>query len=838
VQFSQWIDGGGGFLGDNKSGDGVKPNAPTTAAHTALLGTAFEAKAMSDRLMKKSLLRIRTLGPFRYDIPRNMAHFEIATQVNPVLPNNIEVTRFLPQGGKDVLVCQRLDIEFFSNAMEKSKTVGGPGFKKLIAAGDYVLLAAGSEQLQAQGTSLTYESDPANRKTVTILQGAPLSAVRGKNVLNAGAAKHSATLVMTSIDPPPMSKAEKVSFVNIIGAGQFDLYDEATGQPSQSATWKKSLEQVREVVGGVPLDRFTFDGDGSFVDAKGTFRLKADTLKLWLKNQQNQQANAKPLPYKLHGLGHVEGFSDDAIIERTDLLEVLFQDAPPPPMASALPPAVGALPTAPPTAPPLVEPVTPTAKTKAKPVRMSARKVDVTLLRQAAPVKGADAQYELTEARCDDRVDVVQESSAPARFAVGLDIKSAVLILKKRLNGHEMTVLGEAAKMAKVRFENNTVSGGTVVIDQPNNRMAVDGPGWLRMPSSTGLAGGAVDAGTEMTIHWQSKMAFRGANRTAEFVGQVQAVQAPVQVKPSMASVTTSNLACHEMNVTFDKPVYFNQSREKKADDGGDAKVERVVCTPASEDGDGAAKPATSLVFFKEETIDRASNKPLKATQIEAKTLVVDVKDNLALIAASGPGVTRTLSVGDKDGTPAAAAPPPPGTPVLTANAKADKGTEMKLTVIRFNGRLDLKDQKGILQTAVFRDTVRVAQVPSDNLLLAIDEFAPAPPRSLFLKCNDTMTVSTYKAKTAVGEESRTLEALEAAEVKTDDYIGMGHRISFDGRQVILRGHDDGQATLYRRQRSYTDQDYKSGNPLIYNTKTGQISGAQSSGGSFTMPKK
>jgi hypothetical protein len=62
--------------------------------------------------------------------------------------------------------------------------------------------------------------------------------------------------------------------------------------------------------------------------------------------------------------------------------------------------------------------------------------------------------------------------------------------------------------------------------------------------------------------------------------------------------------------------------------------------------------------------------------------------------------------------------------------------------------------------------------------------------------------------------------------------------IKFDGEKVTLEGQRDGQAKLYRVQRGVGTQDHKSGNPLIYNTKTGQISGAQSSGGQFTVPKK
>ncbi|CAN5365860.1 hypothetical protein BH11PLA2_BH11PLA2_42670 [soil metagenome] len=849
VLFSLWTDGGGGFPGSDAKPEKEKDTKLVTEpdiAVTALLGGLVDGKTAADRLKNKSLLRVRTLGAFHYDMPKNRARFEVAAQANanPLIPNNVEVTRHLPIGAKDVLVCQLLDIEFFGPVTGTTPSpvqpkAAGPAFKKLTATGSYVLIAAATDQVQAQGTSLIYENDPVNRRTVTTLHGAPLSAVRGKSVLIAGASTTPAMLTMTSIDPKPGTKEEKVSLTEIAGPGQFDSYDEATGEPSMTATWTKSMNQSREVISNMPLDRLTFTGDGQFKEAKGTFRLKADVLKLWLKVADKTAVAGKPTPHMLHGLGNVDGHSDEAIIEKTDFLTVLFQDVPRPVVAVATPPTVGAA-QQPPT---LLEPVAaaPVAKTKAIPMKLSARKVDVLLHRLAPLPKAADSVYELSEARCDDRVSVFQESSDPKKYAVGLDIKAGVLLMKKRGTGHEMTVLGTPQDFAKVRFENTTISGNAVVIDQPNNRVNVDGPGWLRMPSSSGLSGAVVNEKSEMTIHWQTRMKFLGERRWAEFVGQVQAVQAPTQEVVSAVSYTTSSVACHEMNVTFDRPVYFNSLKKKDAKPGeGDPRVERVVCTPPPADGDGVVKPATNTVLLREETFDRITKKAIKAQQIEAKLLEVfmNEKENMNVIDATGPGTTRILQLGEKENKqPAPMGVAQPGSPLLVANQKPAE-QEMKLTVVRFNGRLALKDKKGIFQTAVFRDTVRVAQVPSDNLNLIIDEFGTPPPRSMFLKCNDTLTVSSYKAKVPGAEESRTMEAEGAAEVKTDEYIGMGNTISYDGLQVILKAYGDGQATLYRRQRTNEAQDYKSGNPLIYNTKTGQISGAQSSGGQFTAPKK
>lgn len=813
VLFSLWIDGTSGF-------PGAAPQAPTkpvktenTLALSGLVGGIADGIATAARLKSKVLLRVRTLGTFRYDMATNLATFDVSSSPNPLLPNNVEVMRFLPAGGKDTLVCQKLEIEFNGPVTGQAKSEG-TGFKRLHASGTHVLVAAATEQLQATGTALVYENDTGRSRTTTTLHGAPLSAVRNRNVLIAGAPTQPAKLMFVS------SEKNKTD-ITIDGPGRAELFDEATREKTLTATWQKSLSQIREIADGVPLDLLVFTGDGEFIDAKGAFNLKGDVLKLWLRNG-DRTAN-KSVPHRLQGLGHVSGLSANSIIENTEYLNVMFVDISKPP-ASAIPTTVAVIP--PSSSAPVVQPVLRAQEIKKdpQPIRLSARLIDVTVHRINETDPKAAAKYDMHEAHCTDRVVVVQPPEDPKKSTIGIDIRGSSLLMKKQGLGHVMTVSGTNTEIARVRFEETTISGPMVTIDQPNNSVAVAGGGWMRLPSSSNLAGATVDEKGEITIHWQARMKFLGERRWAEFVGQVQAVQSIAEGAVAKGPTTTkSTVACHELNVTFDKPVYFNQMN-RESGGGSDPKIKTVVCTPASEDGNVAK--AANLVLYLEETIDRVTKKHTKATQVEAKLLEVNVDGDLSLVSATGPGVTRMLQLDAKDSAP--------GTP-QPVDAKTEM--EMKLTVVRFNGRLNLKDKKGIFQEAVFRETIRVARVPSENLNLVLDDTAKPPARSMFLKCNDTFTVSSYRAKTPGTEDTRTMEAIDGAEVKTDDYIGIGHSINYDGTRVILRGYGDGQATLYRRQNSIEGRDYKSGNPLIYNTKTGQVSGAQSSGGAFTTDK-
>lgn len=883
VEFNLWSDGQGGFLGDAKP----KANDPKAAADgdpavglAALGGGLIDGRAAAQRLKEKSLTRIRTLGPFAYDWTKNTARFEVAAQANPLLPNNVEVTRLSPLGGRDHLVCQLLEIEFNGpisrtpNAPKKANEPPGSQFKNLRATGHSVYLAAETEQMQAFGTALIHETDPAKRLTRSTLRGAPLVAVRAGNRLVTGAAATPTSaavegqLVMESVEPPPGTKLEKARRVEVLGPGKVDLFDEVTKTNTMTASWKQSLTQMKDKVGAKDCDLFVFVGDGRFSDPKTGFDLKADTLKLWLEGGGPANKGGAPAsmeaarPARVQGLGHVEGRSEDSVIRDTDKFNAFFKDVPKPiqqpqpatttttaAKPALLPPSVAAkgpqpLPFVEPTATVVVE------KPKPKPLELSARQIDVTIARSPVldvklkPGEKPGVRYEIDTARCEGRVLAHQDAAEPGK-PTALHVVGETLNIDHLPAGHAMKVIGTTEKLAFVQFEDTIITGPDVDINQPSNMVVVKGRGQLRMPSSTDLAGTPLEEKSEIQIDWQRGMTFKGELRSAEFIGQVQAVQLPPERKAvtgkvpvSAADWQRSYVICHRLSVLFDRPIYFNQMRQspnaptaRAAEKKDESKIERVLCEPQpEEDGDrGQARPA-NFVYFADETFDRRTGKHVKAQRITAKFLDVQVQDTRTVIHATGPGETRNLQMGAKDmGQPAPATP----TPVAATPTKKSE-EEMKLTVVRFAERLAIEDKKQIFQKAVFTSNIRVFHIPTDKLDLDVPEHL-APERSLVLKCTDTLTATTYQSKAGT-EDRRTLEAVGDARVRTDDYDGVGHVIKYDGNLVILEAYGDGQATLYRRKNTGVgkERDYKSGNPLTYNTKTGQVSGAESSGGTFS----
>lgn len=875
VEFNLWSDGKSSFFAEQAP----KPQAPVapvavdpSLAMLAAGGGIVDGATVVKRLAEKSLVRIRTLGTFYYNWEKNTARFEVAAQADPLLPNNVEVTRLSPLGGRDHLISQLLEIEFNgpiarspNAAADKSKPPTGQ-FKNLRATGPSVYLSAETEQMQAFGTALIHETDPAKRLTRSTLRGSPLVAVRQGNRLVTGTAATATVpattgqLVIETVEPPPNSKLAKTTRTEVLGPGKVDLFDETTKTNTLTASWKQSLHQTRDMVGEKDCDLLTLVGDGRFTDPKTGFDLKADTLKLWLepapKTGAAGGANAEAAkPARIQGIGHVEGQSEDSIIKNTDLFNAFFKDVAKPiqQVANAKPaaPAAPALipPPALPRASQFLEPVATVNREipKKKPLELSARQIELQIARSTTPgtaKEKAGVRYEIDTARCEGRVIAHQDAAEPGK-PNALHIVGDTLNVDHLSAGHAMKVLGTNEKLAFVQFEDTVITGPDVDINQPNNTVVVKGRGQLRMPSSTDLAGTPLGEKSEMLVDYHQGMTFKGELRTAEFIGQVQAVQLPPERKANTVAKVPVNagpwqrsyVICHRLTVVFDRPVYFNQMKQSANAPAGardvakkdDAKIERVLCEPQPEDvaEKGQARPA-NYVYYADETIDRKTGKHLKAQRITAKFLDVQVQESRTLIHATGPGETRTLQLGSKD------AQPQPATPGVTTPPPASKSEEeMKLTVVRFAERLQIEDKKQIFSKAVFTSNVRVFHIPTDQLELDVQEHA-APARSMVLKCTETMTATSYSNKTGK-EDRRTLEAVGDARVRTDDYDGVGHVVKYDGNLVILEAYGDGQATLYRRQGSVgREKDYKSGNPLTYNTKTGHVSGAESSGGTFS----
>ncbi len=827
-----------------KPGAGVDPPFPAAG----IIGAVTDGATLANRLHDMTLVTIETLGPFTYDTATSSARFRIAPHANPNLSNYVVVNRLSALGTTDSLVCDVLDLEF-EEALVKAAdaptakpnptppNTTNPGFKTVLATGRQVLVTGDAEQFMAQGTELKYSTDKKTGVGTTILLGNTVTVVRDRNKMIAGTPARPATLTMLSTPPPKGSAGSATSTVNIQGPGRVDFIEPGAKEYTGAAEWADSLTFDKAKIGTKEFDRLIFVR-GSFKDTKGEFNLTGDLIHLWLEPNGSSPvksagaAMASPMgsakPVLLQAVGHVQGGSETMVIEKTDTLNVWFRDGEPvKPKAvavAAAPPTVGG----PPTAAPPPGPA-PDAPVKQPPVHLSARKIDAWMVR-STDVASKSTSYALELANCIDRVEVHQAPVEPKKNPRGLDVTAARLNLKGLFDefgahaGYYVTMDGEGDKLAEVYFESVSLTGPKVTIDQAKNEAHVSGRGKLRMPTGSALIGpsGSPTPGPTppptnpgmLDVLWSEEMHFTGAPYgVAKFTGKVQAEQKdpfPTVVPVGEeATEKRSWLVCHKLDVRFDRPVYFNQTKKPTESADGGPKVANVSCYPQADDEliRGGAAPGEKVSSGEE--VKKRDGSIVSSQRLTALDLEFRALERESVILATGPGEIRVLRLGAKD---VAKATPGSGPPPSTAAKPTVEEQEMKLTLVTFKSQLRINDQGKKFQKATFLTDVEVFHVPSANLNLELARHA-LPARGLLLTCQDKMDVTTYQREGKPAEQHMLAEG--NADVKTDEYSGRGSTITYDGKMMELAGKPPRDAYVYRNNKDGTVQTFV-GKRIIY----------------------
>lgn len=613
-------------------------------------------------------------------------------------------------------------------------------------------------------------------------------------------------------------------------------------------------------------------------------------------------AQASLVPHSLVADGNVDAKSPEMLVKKTDQLTVWFRDIAPPkaepdPAVAAAPKPAGSRPMVPPSGPrpasevplqpvPLKEPEP--LKTDPNPIHLSARIVETWVTRypvsrQVGPppprIAGQPGQppgsgglkYELERARCEDRVVVHQDPDPadPAKPSTGLDIVAAKLNLDHSPKGGLLTVTGGTgpeALPAEVTFEDTKLFGPVVVIDQPNNAVRVTGRGKLKMRGGSDLAGDP-NRPSNLEVTWATEMRFQGAKSFAEFVGSVVASQlampdpplpgrpagrppagstVPLEVLPDpknlgepSAFVTRNTLLGHRLDVTFDRPVYFNQARRadraRPPQDGKDGKDGRptdrpklqsaVVSTIPDDEIQQASTRVLKEVMFIEEVFDPArQNKYVRARVLRAGQIDFAVKGKDQEMLASGPGELRLLQPPDAaQGPGPAAAPARPGDPPPSS----------RLTVVSFNNRMTARDRGGVYREAKFDGQSRTAQIPTQGGGVASDlkmdvQWHALPKGSTRVECDDRLTVSQAQANPDA-KMTQWMTAVGNAQFRNKDYEGFGGTITDDGEKVIFDGTPNRPARLFSTKVGVNDRPSHSAEQIQYHRDGGiKVSGAGS----------
>jgi lipopolysaccharide export system protein LptA len=770
VNMHLWVDGHSGFLSSTPKNS----SAPAPK----------EKGSDKTEPVEKSLVNITTQGPFNYDVVTDHARFDISQHPGPS-PNNVEVVRFTGKqatGGNqgnacDKLICDHLELQFrHKNESKKSGAASTEAHSDIEVEnahgwGTQITIDSDQDGLTAIGNELWYEA--ADRRST--LKGVPeMVAMKDGNEIHAPE--------MVLLGEP--DREGRQAWAN--GAGWMELLNRTTGQRPTRATWTSGLVYGRDG----KYEVLNLAGNAEFQDKDHDQRLKADILKVWLEPNDAPAAGATPAqsgndaqgrrPHHLDAFGHVTAKSPEMFVHDADRLVVRFLDeevpvrlpatlpAPGAAPASAAPTAGGPAPAAPAAAntPAKGAPASNDPNKPRKPFDLSARFVESDVVRTATT-------NELKKLRCEGTVRVRQEGETPQDK--GVDIRGQTMVLTQAPEGHMLTVTAPLPQLAQVQLDKLIIHGPEVNIDQKENKAWVIGAGFMTMPSNANLqatpgAGPPTppppsDHVTELTVHWNERMFFNGSE--ASYHGNVQAEQ------------DNARLACSEMRAILDHYVSLKEGNKGSQP----AKVENLVCD--------------QNVLIEDTTYQ--DGKRVRYQRNDSREFVY--QNDEGIMQASGPGVFRTLQLGNKNEgptgpttTPTTAAKPPP--PAGSKPTGKPPEQEMQLTRVYYLGRMYANNTKRV---AVFYDGVEVIHVPTDdpNLVVDIDKL---PQGGMYLRC-DQLRVYTQKVDPAPdGKVNQMMEARGKARVQSREFSGVADVIKYDESKelVIFEAADGNLATLYR----------------------------------------
>ena len=810
---------------------------------------ATKAVAKKDpKAVAKRRLQIKTNGPFRYDLVKEMAHFEKPATSRPGLIEHVVVTRDGRTVGQDMLDCEVLDIQFRRKvppdpakdaivkegpAAAKDKPAAGDGdleIKSIKATGETVVMTSDSENLHATGTELTHDADAQ----VTVLKGSPtqpVQAVKDGNLLK-GSEMHL------------FGDGKEITQGHVLGAGSVWLgeQDPKTNEFFKTATWADRLVFTREPGGKdkPPVDVLVFLGKDKtrarFRDTSGgqLQEIEAMQLKVTLKTAERpdpkkdppkkpaeKKAEAKKdatgavRPTRLEAAGDVSSTSPELVIKHTDSLDVQFRDVdelikpPPPPDPKAKGPAVAkadaAVAKGEPA--PTAKDVEPKADAKKdpppakKPIVVSARTIHAVVNRDP------QGRNELNNVLAKGDVQARQEPAN--KDDLGTDIAGTEVAMQAYKEGNVLTVKGveganeQSDKWGVVRFDKLTMFGFDIVINQRENTSNIVGRGSMEIVSNTNMEGKKLEQPSTMTIYWKHKMDFLGADKLIYYHGAVQGYQ------------EDSRLKCEWMQVLLDRPVFLNQALKPKEPpkalkpgekkESNNPNIDTVMCFHEPKD-EAVPKPkhAQPVTAIQEE---KENGKLVRSQTIRAPELVTINtpleggkwrKDLQVTASATQPGEVRMWQPGQKDGLaerPPAKDTDPKKGPPPKKKGELGKDQEMQLTVVQFGGKMIANDFR---KRAKFFNNVKTVHLPADKPDIPVDlREGDIPVGAVYLEARDSLDVfateqmekdpKTGEIKPVLYQEMIALGSVHVR--KQGEFFGDADRVTYSELKGTLTFH-------------------------------------------------
>jgi hypothetical protein len=163
---------------------------------------------------------------------------------------------------------------------------------------------------------------------------------------------------------------------------------------------------------------------------------------------------------------------------------------------------------------------------------------------------------------------------------------------------------------------------------------------------------------------------------------------------------------------------------------------------------------------------------------------------------------------------------------------QAKKDQEMKLTLVRFTGKMWADNQS---HTATFYENIETIHLPTEDRELDPDP-DHLPYEAVYLSCTDRLKVYNRPEN---GKSNQQLEALGRVRCSTQNSIAQAEKVTYhEGKdQLIFDGGEGGFARLRQLQSQGTPGRNVEAKQIIYMRKTGEVrtSGARGING-ITSP--
>ena len=848
VTMNLWLDPGSSFMATST------PPKPQLEAK--------DPKKVEDpKKTERSMIQIRTYGPFFYNMAADKARFEHASLVDPSIPNYVQVTRQMKGSpNRDMLTSDFLEIQFLrkkpiaktatpapksatppaatapapktaapapkTDKTDKPASEGEMDIDTIHAWGGTVVISSDSEEVTAYGNDLLH--DNVNKQTN--LRGEKIIVVKEGNQITAK------ELIIAGMDNRNTQQAK------IRGPGQIDIgqVDPVTKEfvYVKQAQWQDWLVYGRVKEQGRELDVLTLTGGAKFADKQTDQFIAARQLKLWIipaktelpkekekdreksakvelpvKKEATKEAPPKSKPHRLEATSEVIAHGPEIDVRNADYLNVWFKESTQVIKAEPLSAVVvknpmGVNPPMPMTIPipTLVGPMPmvatmPMAKDPPKVEPKKKPPIKISAKRIESWMVTTGARNDLDHVHCEERVVVHQDGTEESPG--GIDLSGKTLDVEKHPDGNLLVVTGTKEDFAEVKYDKIDMFGEDIVINQRNNTATIKGPGTLRMESNTNLRGEKLGQAKPMIIHWQDGMEFRGADQAMLFDGKVQATQ------------ENSRVLCESMQVILDRVVWLNHlekpkdPKEKKED--STPKVDRVICDQQPKQIEPGTNPQLNPVIMIEEI--REKGKLIKYQYLESKEF--DLDNLKRKLASPGPGIVRIFQPGPKEGV----------------NEQPVQGQkiemEMKLIYVEYSRQMQAQTNTNP-QWAKFFGPTEAFHLPATDPDMKFNR-AKLPERAVRLKCKDELVVTTRKEKGPDGNELtyQTLEAQGNVEVWSDDFKADANIVKYDQKRdtITFEGDRNLPAVISKTEVRGRPAKNFEGGKIIYNRKTKEFKG-------------